>query len=325
MQPNTLRIVFMGTPEFAVGSLAAMVNNGFHIVGVVTTPDKPAGRGLKLQEPAVKQFARALNVPILQPEKLKDPDFIEQLRNLKADLQVVVAFRMLPEIVWAMPRLGTINLHASLLPHYRGAAPINHAIIHGDTETGITTFFIEKEIDTGKIIFNARVPIAENENAGQLHDKLKEAGGLLLVKTLRAIEAGDYPQTDQRELLKKNEIPKLAPKIFKEDCKINWNKPVDQIYNLIRGVSPYPAAWSAFISKTADFRVTFKIYQSEKETGNHPYTPGEIVSDSKKYLKIAVHGGFIHITSLQVEGKKRLGAEEFLRGFKLSDYHLEIE
>ncbi len=325
MQPNKLRIVFMGTPEFAVASLEALVNAGFNIVGVVTIPDKPAGRGLKIQESAVKQYAKTLNVPILQPEKLKDPVFIEQLRSLQANLQVVVAFRMLPEQVWNMPQYGTINLHGSLLPHYRGAAPINWAVMNGDTETGLTTFFIEKEIDTGKIIFADRLPIGPDENAGHLHDRMKEAGGKLLVKTLQAIEAGNYPQIPQSELLKAGETLKPAPKIFKEDCKINWNLPIHQIYNHIRGLSPYPAAWSVLKANSSETELTFKLFESEKELSNHTLQAGEIVSDSKKYLKIAVNGGYINITSLQLEGKKRLSAEELLRGFKLSDYRLKID
>lgn len=323
MQP--LRIVFMGTPEFAVASLEALVNAGFNIVGVVTAPDKPAGRGLKMQESAVKQFAKNLNVPILQPEKLKDPEFSEQLRSLKANLQVVVAFRMLPEQVWNMPKYGTINLHGSLLPHYRGAAPINWAILNGNTETGLTTFFIEKEIDTGKIIFADRLPIGANENAGQLHDRMKEAGGKLLIKTLQAIEAGNYPQIPQSELIKPGECLKPAPKIFKEDCKINWTLSIHDIYNHIRGLSPYPAAWSILKANATDSELSFKIFEAEKELSHHALPVGEIVSDSKMYLKIAANGGYINITSLQLEGKKRLSTEELLRGFKVNDYSLKID
>lgn len=325
MQPNKLRIVFMGTPEFAVASLEALVNAGFNIVGVVTIPDKPAGRGLKIQESAVKQYAKTLNVPILQPEKLKDPVFIEQLKSLQANLQVVVAFRMLPEQVWNMPQYGTINLHGSLLPHYRGAAPINWAVMNGDTETGLTTFFIEKEIDTGKIIFADKLPIGSDENAGHLHDRMKDAGGKLLVKTLQAIEAGNYPQVPQSDLLKPGETLKPAPKIFKEDCKINWNLSIQQIYNHIRGLSPYPAAWSVLKANSSEAELSFKIFESEKEERDHALQAGEIVSDSKKYLKIAVNGGYINITSLQLEGKKRLSAEELLRGFKMIDYRLKID
>jgi methionyl-tRNA formyltransferase len=315
----------MGTPEFAVASLEALVNAGFNIVGVVTIPDKPAGRGLKIQESAVKQYAQTLNVPILQPEKLKDPVFIEQLRSLQANLQVVVAFRMLPEQVWDMPQYGTINLHGSLLPHYRGAAPINWAVINGDTETGLTTFFIEKEIDTGKIIFADRLPIGPDENAGHLHDRMMEAGGKLLVKTLQAIEAGNYPQVPQNELIQTGETLKPAPKIFKEDCKINWNLSIHQIHNHIRGLSPYPAAWSVLKANSSEAELSFKIFESEKEESNHALQVGEIVSDSKKYLKITVNGGYINIKSLQLEGKKRLSAEELLRGFKVNDYHLKID
>lgn len=325
MQPNKLRIVFMGTPEFAVASLEALVNAGFNIVGVVTIPDKPAGRGLKIQESAVKQYAKTLNVPILQPEKLKDPVFIEQLRSLQANLQVVVAFRMLPEQVWNMPQYGTINLHGSLLPHYRGAAPINWAVMNGDAETGLSTFFIEKEIDTGKIIFADRLPIGPDENAGHLHDRMKEAGGKLLVKTLQAIDAGNYPQVPQSDLIKPGETLKPAPKIFKEDCKINWKLSIHQIYNHIRGLSPYPAAWSVLKANSSETELTFKLFESEKELSNHTLQAGEIVSDSKKYLKIAVNGGYINVKSLQLEGKKRLSAEELLRGFKVTDFSLKID
>ncbi len=323
MQPNNLRIVFMGTPEFAVASLEALVNAGFKIVGVVTTPDKPAGRGLKIQESAVKQYAKSLNIPILQPEKLKDPVFIDQMKSLNANLQVVVAFRMLPEQIWNMPQYGTINLHGSLLPHYRGAAPINWAVINGDTETGLTTFFIEKEIDTGKIIFADRLPIGPNENAGQLHDRMKEAGGQLLVKTLHAIEAGNYPQIPQSELIKAGEVLKPAPKIFKEDCRMDWNLTIHQIHNKIRGLSPYPAAWSELKARDSETVLSFKIFDSEKEECNHSFRVGEIVSDAKKYLKIAVNGGYINILSLQLEGKKRLNIEDLLRGFRITDFYLK--
>ena len=246
MSSNDFRIVFMGTPEFAVASLKSLIESGFNVVAVVTAPDKPAGRGQKLQESDVKQYAKYLNIPILQPEKLKDAEFIDQLRELKADLNVVVAFRMLPEIIWSMPRLGTINLHASLLPQYRGAAPINWAIINGDKKTGITTFFIEKEIDTGKIIHFKEVEIAETDNAGTLHDKLMLSGAALLTETVSGIKTGIYPQLDQKSVLPEDSILHPAPKIFKETCKINWDNEIDKTYNFIRGLSPYPAAWTVF-------------------------------------------------------------------------------
>jgi methionyl-tRNA formyltransferase len=312
----------MGTPEFAVASLKALLEAGFNIVGVVTAPDKPAGRGQKIQESDVKKFAKERNLHILQPEKLKDSVFIEELRSLRADLQVVVAFRMLPEIIWSMPKYGTINLHASLLPHYRGAAPINWAIINGETETGVTTFIINKEIDTGRTILNAKVAIAANDNAGTLHDKLMETGAQLLVKTVESICVGNYKATEQHSLLKPGETIKLAPKIFKEDCKISWDKSIDEVYNFIRGLSPYPAAWSEFKHTSNGEILSFKVFDVQKEISKHSYSEGELVTDSKKFLKIAVKGGFVSLQTLQLEGKKRLNIEEFLRGFRITDYKI---
>ncbi|MDP4208578.1 MAG: methionyl-tRNA formyltransferase [Bacteroidota bacterium] len=312
MNPTDFRIIFMGTPEFAVGSLKALLDAGFNVVAVVTAPDKPAGRGQKLQEPDVKRFAKDLGIPILQPEKLKDPEFIEQLQSFKADLQVVVAFRMLPEIVWSMPRLGTINLHGSLLPQYRGAAPINWAIINGDKITGTTTFFIEKEIDTGKIIFKNEVEITDTDNAGTLHDKLMNSGAQLLVKTVKAIEAGEYPQVDQSF----ETALRPAPKIFKETCKIKWNDGIDTVYNFIRGLSPYPAAWTTLVNKETGESLNAKIFATEKEYVPHSFEPGTLVTDEKKHLKASLNGGYLHIKTIQVEGKKRLEIDEFLRGFK---------
>jgi methionyl-tRNA formyltransferase len=313
---TSFRIVFMGTPEFAVASLKALVDANFDVVAVVTVPDKPAGRGQKLQESDVKRFAKELGLPILQPEKLKDPDFVSQLRSFQADLNVVVAFRMLPEIVWRMPRCGTINLHGSLLPQYRGAAPINWAVINGDSSTGVTTFLIEKEIDTGKIIHSEEVVIAENDNAGTLHDKLMVTGANLLVKTVGAIEINHYPQVDQQLTLPANKALSGAPKIFKETCRIVWNADIAKIYNFIRGLSPYPAAWTTFVNQQTNETISAKIFEAEKELCSHQKETGFIDTDGKRYMNVAVPGGFLKIRNLQLEGKKRLGIEEFLRGFK---------
>lgn len=302
-----MNIVFMGTPDFAVASLNALVEAGFNVVGVVTAADKPAGRGQKLQESTVKQYAVAKGIRVLQPLKLKDPAFIEELRALKADLQVVVAFRMLPEIVWDMPAKGTINLHASLLPQYRGAAPINHAIINGEKESGVTTFFLKHEIDTGDVIFSEKVEIRADETAGELHDELMRVGAGLLVKTVTAIASSDYqeqPQPQSGEL-------KHAPKIFKEDCLIDWNQPASKIYNLIRGLSPYPTAFTKLNDKV------LKIFKAEIETKEPGISAGAFLSDGKTYLKFAAKDGFIKLTDLQYEGKKRMGVEEFLRGMRL--------
>lgn len=302
-----MKIVFMGTPDFAVASLNALLQAGFNVVGVVTAADKPAGRGQKLQESAVKKYAVEKGLRILQPIKLKDPEFIEELTSLKADLQVVVAFRMLPEVVWDMPAKGTINLHASLLPQYRGAAPINHAIINGETESGATTFFLKHEIDTGDVIFSTRVSIAEDDSAGELHDHLMLAGAELLVKTVKAIETGDYQEQPQ---LFSDEL-KHAPKIFKEFCKIDWNQPVKTIYNLIRGLSPYPTAFTTLNDKT------IKIFKAVYETTTPEINPGEFATDGKSFLKFAAADGFIQLLDVQYEGKKRMMVDEFLRGMRL--------
>lgn len=302
-----MRIVFMGTPDFAVASLNALVEAGFEIAGVVTAADKPAGRGQKLQESAVKKYAVEKGIKVLQPLKLKDPEFIEELRSLKADLQVVVAFRMLPEVVWDMPARGTINLHGSLLPQYRGAAPINHAIINGETESGVTTFFLTHKIDTGDVIFSERVAIAEDDTAGDLHDHLMNTGAGLLVKTVKAIEANEVkeqPQIFSEEL-------KHAPKIFKEFCKIDWNQPVKNVYNLIRGLSPYPTAFTELNGKT------IKIFKATFEETAPGIAPGEFLTDGKTFLKFAAKDGLISLTDVQYEGKKRMLTDEFLRGMRL--------
>ena len=306
-----LRIVFMGTPEFAVASLNALVDTGFNIVGVITAPDKPAGRGMKLTESAVKKYAIEKGLHILQPPKFKNPDFLAELKALNADLQIVVAFRMLPEVVWQMPPLGTINLHGSLLPQYRGAAPINWAIINGEKETGVTTFKLKQEIDTGDILLQEKILIGENDTAGQLHDIMKEIGANLLVTTLKGIEDGSLQETAQAEAPEHltGEI-KHAPKLFTETCTINWNKSCDEIYNLIRGLSPYPAALTSLHGKN------FKIYQSSKEKIAPAHAPGTYATDSKTYLKFACADGYIHATDIQLEGKKRIVIAEFLRGYR---------
>ncbi|WP_222539009.1 methionyl-tRNA formyltransferase [Pedobacter polysacchareus] len=302
-----MRLVFMGTPDFAVASLNALVEAGFNVVGVVTAADKPAGRGQKLQESAVKQYAVAKGLKVLQPLKLKDPEFIQELQALKADLQVVVAFRMLPEIVWNMPAKGTINLHASLLPQYRGAAPINHAIINGEKESGVTTFFLKHEIDTGDTIFSERVTIGEDETAGELHDQLMHVGAGLLVKTVKAIEEGNYTEQPQVQ----SDSLKHAPKIFKEFCMINWDQPAKTVYNLIRGLSPYPTAFTKLGEKT------LKVFKAELENETPDIPVGQFLSDGKTYLKFAAKDGYIKLTDLQYEGKKRMTVEEFLRGMRL--------
>jgi len=311
LEIRNLKIVFMGTPEFAVASLDALVNADYNIVAVVTAPDKPAGRGMQLTESAVKKYAVEKGLKILQPEKLKNPAFINELKSLQADVQVVVAFRMLPEIVWNMPPLGTINVHASLLPQYRGAAPINWAIINGEKETGITTFKLQHEIDTGNILLQEKISIGENETAGELHDALKNLGAKLIVKTMQQIENGDLKEQPQLTIHNSQLTIKHAPKIFTETCKIDWNKNVEDIYNLIRGLSPYPTAFSYLNDKM------LKIYFGKKEICNHHLANGDIESDNKKYLKFACADGFIHCTDIQLQGKKRMHVEDFLRGYRI--------
>ncbi|WP_291944172.1 methionyl-tRNA formyltransferase [Chitinophaga sp.] len=303
-----LRIIFMGTPDFAVASLDILVKNGFNVVAVITAPDKPAGRGLQLQESAVKKYAVANNLPVLQPEKLKNPAFIEELRALKADLQVVVAFRMLPEMVWDMPPEGTINVHASLLPQYRGAAPINWAIINGEKSSGVTTFKLQHEIDTGDVLYSQEVPIREDETAGELHDALMQTGADLLLKTVQSIAAGTVKGTPQAHF-EAAEI-KHAPKIFKETCKINWEASIDTVYNLVRGLSPYPAAWSTLQDKS------LKIYKAHKEHKQPSIAPGAFETDQKTFLKIAAKDGYLVLDEIQLEGKKKMTVVEFLRGYR---------
>lgn len=306
-----MKIVFMGTPEFAVASLDILIQNKYEVVGVVTVPDKPAGRGQQIQQSAVKKYALEKGLKILQPEKLKDESFINELKELKADLQIVVAFRMLPEVVWNMPPLGTYNLHGSLLPKYRGAAPINWAIINGETESGVTSFKLQHNIDTGNILFQSKVPIRKTTTAGELHDKLMQVGAELILNTVKAIESGDYelkPQDDSQSI--------HAPKLFKETCKIDWNNNCEKIYNLIRGLSPYPAAFTEFIDKNNQ-TVGIKVFSSEMEEVSHTHIVGSVISDGKTFFKVACTNGFIHVKELQMAGKKRMMVEEFLRGFKM--------
>ncbi|MBI3720287.1 MAG: methionyl-tRNA formyltransferase [Sphingobacteriales bacterium] len=327
----------MGTPEFAVASLDALVKAGCNIVGVITAPDKPAGRGMKMNESAVKKYAVEHSLNILQPEKLKNPEFLEQLKALNADLQIVVAFRMLPEVVWNMPPLGTVNLHGSLLPQYRGAAPINWAVINGEKETGVTTFKLKHEIDTGDILLQESFPIEENETAGEVHDKMKEIGAVLLVKTVEGLADGSIEETPQNaESITHNawhsafsiqhSALKHAPKIFTETCKIDFTKTTEEVHNLIRGLSPFPGAFTSLDGKT------LKIYRSKKELTGRDDAPGlnpdvaktvqaassvpTILTDGKTFLKFACADGYVHVTELQLEGKKKMNIEDFLRGFR---------
>lgn len=318
MEKKDLRIVYMGTPEFAVESLKRLVEGGYNVVGVITMPDKPMGRhGSVLQPSPVKAYAVSQGLKVLQPEKLKDEAFLEELRALRADLQIVVAFRMLPEAVWQMPRLGTFNLHASLLPQYRGAAPINWAVINGDTETGITTFFLKHEIDTGEIIDQVHVPIADTDNVGVVYDRLMMLGGDLVLKTVDAILAGNV-KTIPQETLSSTEPLRPAPKIFKDTCRIDWTKGVKPVYDFIRGLSPYPAAWTELCEPDSS-PVTMKIYESSKEFVEHTFAPGTILTDKKTYFKVASTDGFVHLLSVQLAGKKRMNVTDFLRGYRYSE------
>lgn len=308
-----MRIVFMGTPEFAVPCLDILIKNNYNVVGVVTVPDKPAGRGQQLSESAVKLYAKEKGLKILQPLKLKDPAFIAELRDLKPDLQIVVAFRMLPEEVWNMPPLGTYNLHASLLPKFRGAAPINWAIINGEKESGVTTFKLKHEIDTGNILFQEKVPISDTTTAGELHDMLMKVGSELILKSVKTIESGLYELKPQNDA-----VAVHAPKIFKETCKINWTDNVRSVYNLIRGLSPYPAAFTEFTDSKGTL-TSLKLFKTEIEEGNKAEPNGLLLTDNKTFIKIAASGGYIQIKELQLQGKKRMTTEEFLRGYKFPE------
>jgi len=320
MNKEDLRIVYMGTPDFAVESLKCLVEGGYNVVGVVTMPDKPMGRhGSVLQPSPVKQYAVEKGLRVLQPEKLKDPAFVEDLRSLNADLQIVVAFRMLPEVVWNMPRLGTFNLHASLLPQYRGAAPINWAVINGDSETGITTFFLKHEIDTGRVIQQVKVPIEDTDNVGDVHDKLMLLGGKLVTETVDNIIAGTITAVEQDEMLAEGEVLRPAPKIFHDTCRIDWQgKTMKQIYDFIRGLSPYPAAWTEL--QNGDKTINVKVYEAVKISGDSSaWQVGTILSDGKSEIRVAVQDGFIGIKALQVAGKKKMQIVDFMRGFKFAE------
>lgn len=325
MDKKSLRIVYMGTPDFAVESLRCLVEGGYNVVGVVTGPDKAVGRhGSVLQPTPVKQYAVEKGLRVLQPEKLKDEAFIEELRSLQADLQIVVAFRMLPEIVWSMPPLGTFNLHASLLPQYRGAAPINWAVINGDTETGVTTFFLKHEIDTGAVIRQVTVPISDTDCVGDVHDRLMMLGGSVVCDTVDAILEGKVVPIPQEQMLPEEEL-RPAPKIFKDTCRIAWNRTTKQVYDFIRGLSPYPAAWTTLISPDGSEQV-MKVYEAVKiEKPISSDTCGAVATDGKTFLHVHTIDGAISIRSLQLAGKKRMSVEDFLRGYRLSgEYRVSI-
>lgn len=313
-----IKIVFMGTPEFAVASLDALVNKHYEIAAVVTSPDKPAGRGLAIHQSAVKRFSSNHHILTLQPESLKDECFIKHLIDINADLFIVVAFRMLPEMVWRLPRLGTFNLHASLLPDYRGAAPVNHVIINGEKETGLTTFFINNEIDKGSILFREKIQVGENETAGELHDRLMRTGAELVVKTVEALVKNNYSPVLQETYEHPSEKLHPAPKIHKNDCRINWNSPIKKIFDFIRGLSPYPAAFTEFISpENGSYHI--KIYKASYQKAENNQTPGAIITDGEEFLKIAAIDGFIVIEDLQLSGKKRMGIKAFLMGFEIDN------
>ena len=324
MEKKELRIVYMGTPDFAVESLRALVEGGYNVVGVITMPDKPVGRhGSVLQASPVKEYALSQNLPVLQPEKLKDEAFLDALRALKADLQIVVAFRMLPEVVWDMPRFGTFNLHASLLPQYRGAAPINWAVINGDTETGVTTFFLTHEIDTGKIIRQKHLPIADTDDVGVVHDALMAIGAGLVTETVDLLLEGKVDAVPQEEFFKDAAELRPAPKIFKDTCRINWNQPLKKIYDFIRGLSPYPAAWTELVAPDGS-RMALKVYKTEKHPASHDLVIGTIHTDAKSYIDVAVEDGYIRLLAVQLAGKKRMEVKDFLNGLKqIGDYTVE--
>ena len=325
MEKKDLRIVYMGTPEFAVESLRALVDGGYNVVGVVTMPDKPMGRhGSVLQPSPVKQYAVEHGLHVLQPVRLKDEAFVEELRSLKADLQIVVAFRMLPEVVWAMPPMGTFNLHASLLPQYRGAAPINWAVINGETETGITTFFLRHEIDTGRVIQQVRVPISDTDNVGDVHDRLMMLGGILVTETVDNILAGTIQPVEQDDMATASGELKPAPKIFRETCRIDWTQPMKRIYDFVRGLSPYPAAWTELVERAEGSAkcqegVVVKIYETEKLSDHHDAPVGTILTDGKTRLDVVCEDGTLRIKTLQLAGKKRMDVADFLRGKDVSN------
>jgi len=319
---KNLRVVFMGTPVFAVATLGSLLMNGINVAGVVTAPDKPSGRGRKLTKSAVKEFAEFSHLTIMQPSNLKDPEFIENLKTLNADIFIVVAFRMLPEVVWKIPAIGTINLHASLLPDYRGAAPINHAIINGEQTTGVTTFFIDEKIDTGKILLREEIQIFPFENAGDLHDRLMKHGARLVIRTLSDIAENKIVPLPQTQLINQGSSLKTAPKINPEFCIIDWTKDAITVNNLVRGLAPYPCAKSFFIKESTT--LAFKIYECKADTDIHSYKPGQIISDGKLFFKIACKIGFLSIGIIQIEGKVKMNVIEFLRGFRIADYQIKL-
>lgn len=319
MKPEETRIIYMGTPEFAVRPLQQLMVEGFTVVGVVTAPDRPAGRGKKLRESAVKEFIRKQHpeVPLLQPPNLKDPGFVKTLQGLRPDLQAVVAFRMLPEVVWRVPQLGTFNLHASLLPQYRGAAPINHVLMNGETETGVTTFLIDEQIDTGNILLQQRVAIGENETAGELHDRLMAEGSRLVLKTVKGLALGSLQARSQDQFIQPGESLKKAPKITREECRIDWTRPGRTLVNQIRGLSPVPGAFTSLVTDGEQTQL-WKIYLASFEPALHEEPPGMIHSDGKQTLKVAVRDGYLQIGSIQLEGKKRMEVPQFLAGFRFT-------
>jgi methionyl-tRNA formyltransferase len=319
METESLRIVYMGTPVFAVAPLEKLLGAGCNVVAVITAPDRPAGRGKQIRRSAVKEFALARGLTLLQPDNLKEPGFIAQLRGLAPDLQVVVAFRMLPELVWRIPTLGTFNLHASLLPDYRGAAPINHVIINGESRTGVSTFLIDARIDTGNILLQEETGIGEAESAGELHDRLMVMGAGLVLETTRRLASGSLKARSQDELISPGMVLHSAPKIRKEDCRIDWNRPGMELFNLIRGLSPSPGAFTHLVSE-AEKPVICKIFRSGFEPENHRHPPGSIITDDKKYLKAAVKDGFLDIYAVQLEGKRRMEIGDFLMGFNLTSF-----
>lgn len=319
-----LRIIFMGTPDFAVESLKILVENNYNIVGIITAPDKPAGRGQKMTESAVKKYAISNQLKVLQPTNLKCADCVADVKALNANLQIVVAFRMLPEVIWNMPEFGTFNLHASLLPHYRGAAPINWAVINGEKETGVTTFFLQHKIDTGDIIAQEKILIEENETAGELHNRLMTTGADLVLKTVQKIENETVSTISQNQFLQgeKQEL-KEAFKIFKPFCKIDWTKSINHIHNHIRGLSPYPTAWTEFKNTGTEEIISCKIFQTKKEIAHHSLDKG-MIETTKTALKIAVDGGYIHLEEIQLAGKKRMKTAALLNGFNFENYQLNI-
>ena len=319
MTEKSLRIIYMGTPGFAVAPLRKLLQAGEHVVAVITAPDKPAGRGKKIRFSAVKQFILDTHphIPLLQPDNLKDPSFVEQVRSLEPEIQIVVAFRMLPELIWQIPRIGTFNLHASLLPQYRGAAPINHALINGETETGVTTFMIDHKIDTGNILMQEKLSIGAHENAGELHDRLMEAGANLVLETVNGLAKGVLEARSQEDFLDQTGELKKAPKIFKEDCRIDWTQTGARVFNQIRGLSPYPGAFSQ-LRKDSGEQVLCKIYAAAFRTDNHQQSPGSVQTNGKTELEVAVPGGWIQVLSLQQEGKRRMEIRDFLAGANLT-------